>query len=153
MREWFAELKMTRIVDEKIFLCHGTPQRDNEYLIEDLHYGYVVVKKEEHLLSYIRHITQEVIICGHSHIPRLIEIDNKIIINPGSVGLPAYSDDKPVPHRMENFSPRARYCVLDLNAVYKIEHIALNYDFESAARQAEKNYRPDWAKWLRTGKA
>ena len=85
--------------------------------------------------------------------PRLVELQNRILINPGSVGLPAYSDDQPIPHRMENFSPKARYCILDLNNGCNIEQIAVSYDFENAARQAEKNNRPDWAKWLRTGLA
>ena len=34
-----------------------------------------------------------------------------------------------------------------------VEHIALPYDHEAAARAAERNQRPDWARWLRTGLA
>ena len=47
----------------------------------------------------------------------------------------------------------ARYCVLDIDNTYKLEQIAIVYDFKSAANCAEKNNRPDWAKWIQTGRA
>jgi len=150
-KNWLAELKMTRTINNKVFLCHGTPERDNEYLIEDLYPGFVGIKDFDNLFAYIKRIKEDIIICGHSHCPRLVEVHNKILLNPGSVGLPAYSDDQPVPHRMENFSPKARYCIVDLKNGCNVEQIAVSYDHESAARQAENNNRPDWAGWLRTG--
>jgi putative phosphoesterase len=150
-KTWLAELKMIRTIDQKVFLCHGTPQQDNEYLIEQLYPERVGIKDFDILFPYISMIKERIIVCGHSHCPRLLELHNKMIINPGSVGLPAYSDDRPVPHRMENFSPKARYCILDLNNGCDVGHIAVSYDHETAAGQAEKNNRRDWAKWLRTG--
>ncbi len=139
------------MINNKVFLCHGTPEKDNEYLIEDLFPGYVGIKDFDNLFAYIKRIKEDIIICGHSHCPRLVEVHNKVLINPGSVGLPAYTDNQPVPHRMENFSPKARYCILDLKNGCNVEQIAVSYDHESAARQAENNNRPDWARWLRTG--
>ena len=84
----------------------------------------------------------------------MVKTDNKIILNTGSVGLPAYSDELPIPHKMENFNPYARYSILTLsdNPV-KIEQVVISYDYEVAARMAEKNERNDWAKWIRTGRA
>jgi putative phosphoesterase len=152
-KNWLGALQPTRTIAHNIFLCHGTPEKDNEYLIEQLYPGYVGIKDFNSLFSYIKTIKEGIIVCGHSHCPRLIEVSDKIIINPGSVGLPAYSDDHPIPHRMENFSPKARYCTLDLNNDCSIEQIAVSYNHETAARQAEKNNLPDWAKWLRTGLA
>jgi len=55
---------------------------------------------------------------------------------------------------MEAGSPHARYAIVtrsDDN--WKVEHLAIAYDWESAARLAERNGRPDWAAWLRTGRA
>ena len=36
-----------------------------------------------------------------------------MVVNPGSVGLPAYTDTEPVKHSMEMGAPHARYAVLD----------------------------------------
>jgi hypothetical protein len=34
-----------------------------------------------------------------------------------------------------------------------MEHHAVTYNWEAAARLAEENGRPDWGAWLRTGRA
>ena len=56
---------------------------------------------------------------------------------------------------MQNYHNNARYSILCIDNVgnVKAEQISLPYDFESAAKLAEKNNRPDWAEWLRTGRA
>jgi len=38
--------------------------------------------------------------------------DDRLVLNPGSVGLPAYDDDQPVPHIVENGTPEARYAIV-----------------------------------------
>jgi hypothetical protein len=35
-----------------------------------------------------------------------------LIVNPGSVGLPAYSDDTPNYHRMESYAPDTSYVIV-----------------------------------------
>ena len=76
------------------------------------------------------------------------------IVNPGSVGLPAYTDDDPWPHAMEAGSPHARYAVLEHTRTgWRVDPVAVEYDWEAAARAAERNGRPDWAAWIRTGRA
>ena len=77
-----------------------------------------------------------------------------MIINPGSVGLPSYSDDQPYPHVMETGTPQARYAVLTRNAAgWEVEQVSVAYDHEQAAAVAERNGRSDWAAWLKTGRA
>jgi hypothetical protein len=71
-------------------------------------------------------------------------------VNPGSVGLPAYDDELPVPHAMETGSPHARYAILDGD---RIELRAIEYDVGAAVAAAKKNGRDDWARWLATGVA
>jgi len=39
----------------------------------------------------------------------------RFIVNPGSVGLQTYEDDRPLPHRMEMRSPHARYAFVGSN--------------------------------------
>jgi hypothetical protein len=57
-------------------------------------------------------------------------------------------------------TPQARYAILtparreaDAESHWKIDFAAVDYDWESAARLAKANGRPDWARWLATGLA
>jgi hypothetical protein len=36
---------------------------------------------------------------------------------------------------------------------WQTEHVTVAYDWEAAAQLAEEHGRPDWALWLRTGRA
>lgn len=79
-----------------------------------------------------------------------------LIVNPGSVGLPACDDDHPLPqfsdHRIETRSPDARYAVVEkTNGQWRCELISVAYDFQSMADVADSNGRPDWAHAIRTG--
>jgi hypothetical protein len=75
-----------------------------------------------------------------------------LIVNPGSVGLPAYEDFEP-DHVSESGSPHARYAMLEIgpDESVSVELHAIPYDFEAAALQAEANGRPSWAHAVRTG--
>lgn len=150
---WLKELPKFRIVNDQIFLCHGTPTSDSEYLLEELYTDHVSIKDYDQIEIELADVKQKIVICGHSHRPAIVETQERILINPGSVGLPAYEDDLPIPHKIENFSPKARYCIIDLCKNMTVEHIAVSYDYENAAITAEINKRNDWAKWLRTGVA
>ena len=76
------------------------------------------------------------------------------VVNPGSVGLPAYWDDLPHPHVMETGSPHARYSVISYSEFgWSVTDRIVPYDCESAAETANRNGRPDWAEWLKTGRA
>ena len=76
-----------------------------------------------------------------------------LILNPGSVGLPAYSDPDMPAHISQSGSPHARYAILNLESEGRVEFElrAVLYDFEEAARRADANDRPAWAHALRTG--
>ena len=151
--DWLQALPKERVIDDEIYLCHGTPNNDTEYLIEKIYSDYVGIKQFETIDKQLSGVKQKIVLCGHSHSPSIIETTEKTIINPGSVGLPAYDDDLPLPHKIENHNMKARYCILDLTGNLIIEQIAVSYDFEKAAERAEMNKRDDWAKWIRTGRA
>jgi hypothetical protein len=94
------------------------------------------------------------ILCGHTHVPRSVLLDDgRLIVNPGSVGLQAYDDDLPYPHKAENGSPHARYAIVERTAGgWAVEHYAVAYDWNAAAEVAQRHGRPDWATALRTGR-
>jgi hypothetical protein len=75
-----------------------------------------------------------------------------LIVNPGSVGLPAYTHTGPEPHVVETGSPHARYALLEQrDRGWRVELVGVAYDHISAAHQAQRNDRPDWEVALRTG--
>ena len=153
--DWLESLPQTQVVQNDIFLCHGTPGQDDCYLIENIDPNGVRLKSTAELESELISVKQNLIVCGHSHVPRTIYTGSgKMIVNAGSVGLPAYQDEEPFVHTMETGTPHAHYCIVTRNrGNCKIEHISLPYDWEQAASQACKNNRKDWKKWLMTGRA
>ena len=143
-----------------VALCHGSPRSDIEYLLETPEGESARLANETEIEERLAGLIPEnisLLACGHSHVPRTVRWRSKLlIINPGSVGLPAYDDDHPYPfskfHRIENGSPDARYAVVEKSdGHWRCELISVPYDHESMALLAEKRDRPDWAHALRTG--
>jgi len=152
--KWMKSLPTTYIYDKDIFLCHGTPTDDLIYLLEDVSSGTNVLRKEKEIQKLLLNNKYPIILCGHSHTPRLIELKSgQLIINPGSVGLQAYSDDIP-PHKIQNFNSYASYSILEKqNDEYNVEFIRVDYNKNKAIKLALKNNRFDWAYALKTGKS
>jgi putative phosphoesterase len=138
----------------QVFLCHGTPDQDDQYLAEVVTGSGVGLKAPLELERELASVPAEVILCGHSHVPRAVALPSgKMVVNPGSVGLPAYGADLPHPHAMEAGSPHARYAMLKRGrAGWSVEHVAIPYDWAAAAEAAQAQGRTDWAEWLRSGR-
>jgi predicted phosphodiesterase len=138
-----------------ILLCHGTPWADDVYLLEEVTLEGARLKRTEEIAPILHGIAARLVLCGHSHQERTIQMPNgTLVVNPGSVGLPAYTEESPHPHRMEAGSPHARYAIVVRSGdSWQVEHRAVVYDWESAAQLAERNGRSDWAAWLRTGRS
>ncbi len=151
---WLAGLPQTLRIGDDVLLCHGNPWADDVYLLEEVGASGVRLRSREELAGELAGIGARLILCGHSHMPRLVEVAPELLVaNPGSVGLPAYTDESP-PHAMETGSPHARYAILKrAGRRWTVEHVAVPYDWDRAAALAEHNGRSDWAKWLRTGRA
>jgi len=153
--DWLRNLPFCLTVTDDCFLCHAGPDRDDGYLLYEVGPDGVTMKSDLRLQEETARIPQPVILCGHSHVPGLMLLpDGKIIIDAGSVGLQAYTDDRPYRHRMQAGSPEARYTIITgLGDKRQVETIRVAYHHETAAAAAEKNGRHDWATWLRTGTA
>jgi hypothetical protein len=75
------------------------------------------------------------------------------VVNPGSVGWPAYTDDQPYRHEMAAGSPHARYALVDdASGRWEADFRSVTYPWERAARRADGFGRADVAKALRTGR-
>lgn len=139
-----------------VFACHGTPGRDDVTLIEKVEPTHVRWASPDELTGALRHLAPgvEVVLCGHSHRPAVLSAEGRLIVNPGSVGLPAYEDGLPHPHHMEAGSPHAHWAVVEQTPVgWSVESISTPYDVAAAAAAARKHGRDDWARWIETGRA
>ncbi|QCR31971.1 metallophosphoesterase [Lysinibacillus sp. SGAir0095] len=152
-KEWIANLPFS-LQTEEFYFCHGTPTSDESYLLEEMSPNGSRLKKTEDILKLVNGISQNIIFCAHTHIPRVVYLpNNKIVINPGSVGLPAYEDELPIYHKMESGTPHANYTIVTKKENdWLIEHIHIPYNREAAILQSKKCGRIDWVKALQTGR-
>ena len=152
--DWLERLELHCSYNEAL-LCHGTPSCDTEYLLEEVTETGVKLRSLEQISKLLSDFEVEVILCGHSHVPHVVHLsDDRIVINPGSVGLQAYDDDNPIFHVMETGSPHARYSIISKSdSGILVDNIVVPYNWNLAAAVALKNGRSDWAKWLSTGRA
>jgi predicted phosphodiesterase len=152
--DWLTNLETHTSYNDAL-LCHGTPSCDTEYLLEEVTEAGVKLRSLQQVSGLLGNFKQEVILCGHSHAPHVVHFsDGRIIVNPGSVGLQAYDDENPMYHVMETGSPHARYSIISKSDTgILVDNIAVPYNWDQAVAAAMKNGRPDWAKWLGTGRA
>ncbi len=151
---WLQALPDTAVVADDVFLCHGD-LFDAPHLLEEVAASGVCLRSTPAIEASVAAIVQPVILCGHSHVPRTVTLPRgTLIVNPGSVGLPAYTMETPLPHAMEAGSPHARYVLLQRTRYgWRVDHIQVPYDVHVAARCATDHQRADWAAWLTTGRA
>jgi putative phosphoesterase len=150
---WLASLPATLRLSDDVLLVHGTPESDLTYFLETVTEAGLRPATRAEIHERAGDTDAAVVLCGHTHIPRTIRLDDgRLIVNPGSVGLPAYDDDRPYPHVIETGSPHARYAIIDgEDGKWSAELLEVSYDWEEAARYAEAGGRVDWARALRTG--
>jgi len=152
--EWIRGLPFSAVYRGEIYVCHATPSDDNTYWLETVAPdGIVHLKLIEEIEALAESIDQRLILCGHSHLPRMVRLrDGRLIVNPGSVGAPAYDDDLPYVHKVEAGHPFASYAILEKTAGgWLPEFRQVNYDFQAMAELAARNGRLEWASALATG--
>lgn len=150
--EWLRTMSPTLQLDD-VLLCHGTPVSDTTYLLETVTEHGVRLASEEEVLERLGNIKASLVLCGHSHVARTVLTGNTLIVNPGSVGIPAYDDDVPLFHVMESGSPHARYALLDRKGTgWQVSLQQVVYDWEQASQKATSRGRADRARWIGTGR-
>lgn len=84
--------KMVTLDQKQFFLVHATPRDPMD------EYAPAEVDFWQRRLQYVE---ADVVCVGHTHQPYVLEVGNKLVINPGSVGQPRDGD------------PRASYAILE----------------------------------------
>ncbi len=98
----------------RVLLTHGSPRHVREYLRPRL--------TDEELLPILAEVEAEVIFIGHTHIPMVRQVDQKLLINPGSIGFPKDGD------------PRASYALVHVGRNFDVEIRRVPYDTDQAVK-------------------
>lgn len=66
----------------RIVFCHGTPRDDDEVVLVDT--------RPERWLEILADLPADVrtVVCGHTHMPFVRLVDRRLVVNPGSIGMP-----------------------------------------------------------------
>ncbi|HYO80410.1 MAG TPA: metallophosphoesterase family protein [Bryobacteraceae bacterium] len=148
--DWLRALPPIAVVDS-IRLVHGTERSDLEYLLESVAPPHMHVAPAAQIEERLARTDEVTICCGHSHVPRCINLGGRLLLNPGSVGLPAYNARD---HVSETGGTLARYALIDRDrASVSVTFRAVPYDNAAAVALAAKAGRRDWECALLTGYA
>jgi putative phosphoesterase len=128
-RRFLAAMPVTKAVtieDTRFFLVHATPRDPlDEYAPAEVDFW----------ARRLEGVDAEVICVGHTHQPYVLNVGDKLVINPGSLGQPRDGD------------PRASYALIEDN---RVELKRIDYPIEEAVRIIQESTLPDLAKEMLT---
>jgi putative phosphoesterase len=126
---FLATLPLTQMVtvdDRRYFLVHATPFDPlDEWATSEADFW----------ARRLERVDAEVVCVGHTHEPYVLEVAGKLVVNPGSVGLPRDGD------------PRAAYAVVEDG---RVELKRVEYPIAEALRPIEESTLPERAKDMLT---
>jgi predicted phosphodiesterase len=153
--DWVRGWPRTHAVGLDALLFHGLPGVYGYYLLDEAPAGDARLRAVADIEHDLSGVTARVLVGGHSHLPHVVTLsDGRVVVNDGSVGLPAFTDGEGASwRRHETGSHHARYALIDLapNAV-SVSLRMVDYDWRRAQAKAAAEGRHDWARWL-TGRA
>ncbi len=113
--------------DNRFLLVHASTRDNNK--------GFLADTSEEDLLELLGPPDHDALVAGHVHRQFLRRGAGRLLINPGSVGLPFDGD------------PRAAYCILDsAPGRLDVQLLRVTYDIPYAVNRARK--RVAWHEWF-----
>ncbi|CEP48154.1 metallophosphoesterase family protein [Paraclostridium sordellii] len=118
--------------NKTIRFVHGSTRLINEYLKENSREADEVMNN----------LDEDILVCGHTHIPYVKYYGEKLLVNAGSVG------------KSKTGSPNANYVIIDIiDSIVEVEIIEVFYDFEKVAKEIEENkiLPNDFARLIREG--
>lgn len=126
--------------NKTIRFVHGSTRIINEYLKENS-------KEAEEVMS---ELVEDILVCGHTHIPYAKYYGEKLLVNAGSIGKP------------KTGRPKANYVIIEIQnndelsktkGTVEVEIIEIDYNFEKIAKEIEENeiLPNDFARLIREG--
>ena len=151
---WLAAMPATLRFRDEVFLCHGAPNDDAAFWLDaPTADGSVQQVPVDVIERGVAGLDASLILCAHTHIPRVVRLgDGRLVVNPGSVGLPGYTGTRPVPYKVETGTPDACYAILrkaphGWSATIRYEP----YHGSSMALLARRKGLHDWASAIESG--
>ena len=77
---WLRALPATLEVGDGVFACHGRPDDDNAYLLENVEGGRLARARRAEITERVRAVACRFVLCAHSHIPGAADTGEKMII-------------------------------------------------------------------------
>ncbi len=123
LRSLPAEIRI-KVLGSNVLIVHGSPLSVKEHLSPET--------PPARLRALAKAAKADVIICGHSHVPFVLELDGVYFVNPGSVGRPDDGD------------PRASYAIMKIKARgVQVTHYRVDYDIDKAVEAIRRHKLPD----------
>ena len=139
---------------EGILAMHALPEDDLTYLLHESTEHGIRERLPSEVASLLPETAGEsLVLSAHTHRAHALTLpDGRLVVNPGSVGQPAYTDTTPYPHIMQAGTPHARWALLERRGPrWSVTFHALDYDWDAAAAEAARNGREDWSRALAAG--
>lgn len=139
---------------EGVLAMHSLPEDDLSYVMhESTEHGIRERRPAEVAALLPAPGGETLVLTAHTHRAGCVRLpDGRLVVNPGSVGQPAYKDTTPFFHRMETGTPHARWALLERqDKGWRVELHAEEYDWNAASAEALRNGRADWSQSLATG--
>ena len=152
--EWMADMPSTLMYKDRVFLCHASPTNDAAFWLDTIsESGVVRASSIEEIEVEAEGIDAQIILCWHTHIPRIVRLrDGRLVVNPGSVGLPGYDGRLPVPYVVELGTPHACYAILEhAGGGWSASIRYVPYDSAAMAALARRKGMLTWASAIATG--
>jgi predicted phosphodiesterase len=151
---WLKSFPQTISLDDMLF-CHATINDDDDMWLHEMGPQARMIPRDLKDVSERLGETDAMLIaCGHTHTPAFVRLPKgPAIVNPGSVGCPAFDDtrvDPPFIHQIG--APDARYAIVEkTDDVWRADFIAVPYDPTEMAALARAHGEDGWARALETG--
>ncbi|MGN1340420.1 MAG: metallophosphoesterase family protein [Oscillospiraceae bacterium] len=118
--DWFAAMPITKRLElpgcEPLMICHGSPERSNYLFHTD-------TPEAEMMIGRLGEFGCRVMLCGHSHIPYVFRRGDRMLVNPGALGMPVNGQNK------------AQFALLQYNGEWSAEILSAEYDIERTAAE------------------
>lgn len=127
-RAWLRQLSlnlMLNVEDVKVVVFHGSPRDPlNEYIFPP--------EARLRAAEFLDLTGADLLILGHTHVPYVYGVGNRMVVNPGSVGQPRDGD------------PRASYMLIDVeDGEVFVTHRRVEYDVDEVASRMRRLGLPE----------
>jgi putative phosphoesterase len=133
--ELLSTLPTSVTIGDALF-CHATPRDDLEMVLVDS-----PISRWEEVFTGLPEEVRTVV-CGHTHMPYARQVDRRLVVNAGSVGMP-YGAPLPSWALLTGSDVQLRRTAIDLNAL--ADRVAAESSYANAAAWADEYLRTNYS--------